>query len=223
MVAAALGSNGTSRSWGVKSGHQFAFGKKQLQNETIPCRDTEGLTVVQPVLKLRTCQAIRKDPQDIPMHTLARQNISFLRPSLLLMVLRLQFTPASRVRDGCHCRSEADTLVCTRSSGDCLPGHDGGAHRDLGTFRFVTPTSLLQPKYLVCFLLYGLNMELILWFPGNLEIRLRYDFNIPFVEDLFESGTLHGHSGRLAEAKQLILSRFRQEPHVFLIVFPCFS
>ena len=43
---------------------------------------------------------------------------------------------------------------------------------------------------------YGLNMETI-WFPGNLEIWLRYDFNMPLAEDLFESGTLQGHSGRL--------------------------
>ena len=40
----------------------------------------------------------------------------------------------------------------------------------------------------------------IRWFPGNLEIWLRYDFNMPLVEDLLESGTLQGHSGRLAEA-----------------------
>ena len=41
----------------------------------------------------------------------------------------------------------------------------------------------------------------IIWFSGNLEIWLRYDFNMPLVEDLFESGALQGHSARLGETE----------------------
>ena len=65
-------------------------------------------------------------------------------------------------------------------------------------------------------------MELI-WFPGNLEIWLRYDFNMPLAEDLFESGagTLRPPGGSKVEgSKQLILGRFWKELHVFLILFP---
>ena len=81
---------------------------------------------------------------------------------------------------------------------------------------YVTPISLLQPKKLVCSLLYGFNMEII-WLPGNLEIWLRYEFNMPVVEG-YLAGTLRPPGGSRVESfKQLIFGRLRQEPHVFLI------
>ena len=52
---------------------------------------------------------------------------------------------------------------------------------------FTCTSSLPQSKKAGSFFygFYGLNMELI-QFPGNLEIWLRYDFNMTLVEDLFE-------------------------------------
>ena len=50
----------------------------------------------------------------------------------------------------------------------------------------------------------------IIWFPGNLDIWLGYDLNMPLVEDLFDLV-----SCRL----QTALGRFRQEPNMFLILF----
>ena len=61
------------------------------------------------------------------------------------------------------------------------------------------PLPYYSPKSWFFLYMIYVNMEII-WL-GNLEIWLRYDFNMPLAEDLFESGTLQGHSGRLAEAE----------------------
>ena len=63
----------------------------------------------------------------------------------------------------------------------------------------------------------------VIWFPGNLEIWLRHDFNMPLVEDLFESGTSPGGS-RVEGYKQLILgsvsARAPYVSHIMPILFP---
>ena len=63
------------------------------------------------------------------------------------------------------------------------------------------------------------------WFPGNLEIWLRYDFNMPLVEHLFEPGALQGHSGRLGGGLQTadfesVSARAPYVSHIMFILFP---